>query len=127
MRDMSILFLHLIVTIVKLAGPGGARSIVAEFVLIKQQLLVVNRSRKRCPNLRESDRIVVGLGSPVPSSICQRAVQTALDFRQFAGVDFEIRHDSAAFARKAIASIRRDGTAFVRSGRDRYRHVESPA
>ncbi len=61
MRDLAVLFLHLIVTIVRLAGPGGARSIVAESVLARQQLLIVNRSRKRSPNLRVSDRIVAGL------------------------------------------------------------------
>ena len=61
MPDLGVLFLHLIVTIVRLAGPGGARSIVAESVLARQQLLIVNRSRKRSPNLRVSDRIVAGL------------------------------------------------------------------
>src|SRR3989449_396542 len=60
-RDLAVLFLHLIVTIVRLAGPGGARSIVAESVLARQQLLIVNRFRKRSPNLRVSDRIVAGL------------------------------------------------------------------
>ena len=61
MRDLVVLFLHLIVTIVRLIRPGGARSIVAESVLVKQQLLILNRSRKRSPNLWASDRIVVGL------------------------------------------------------------------
>jgi len=61
MRDLAVLFLHLIVTIVRLAGPGGARSVVAESVLLKQQLLILNRPRKRSPNLRVSDRIVAGL------------------------------------------------------------------
>ena len=61
MRDLVVLFLHLIVSIVRLIRPGGARSIVAESVLIKHQLLILNRSRKRSPNLRASDRIVAGL------------------------------------------------------------------
>jgi hypothetical protein len=61
MHDLVVLFLHLIVTIVRLIRPGGARSIVAESVLVKQQLLILNRSRKRSPNLWASDRIVVGL------------------------------------------------------------------
>ena len=34
---------------------------VAESVLVKHQLLILNRSRKRSPNLRCSDRIVAGL------------------------------------------------------------------
>src|SRR6266581_9695700 len=61
MRDLAVLFLHLIVTIVRLAGPRGARSVVAESVLLKQQLLILNRSRQRSPNLRTSDRLVAGL------------------------------------------------------------------
>ncbi len=60
-RDLAVLFLHLLVTVARLAGPGGARSVVAESVLVKQQLLILNRSRKRSPNLRRSDRMVAGL------------------------------------------------------------------
>jgi putative transposase len=44
-----------------LLGPGGIRSVVAESVLVKHQLLILNRSRARSPNLRTSDRIVAGL------------------------------------------------------------------
>src|SRR4030095_15680078 len=51
----------LLVTVARLAGPGGARSVVAESVLVKHQLLILNRSRKRAPNLRASDRVVAGL------------------------------------------------------------------
>src|SRR5258705_7758026 len=61
MRDLAVLFLHLLTTVARLAGPGGARSVVAESVLVKHQLLILNRSRKRSPNLRPSDRVVAGL------------------------------------------------------------------
>jgi hypothetical protein len=61
MRDLAVLFLHLLATVARLAGPGGARSVVAESVLVKQQLLILNRSRKRSPNLRLADRIVAGV------------------------------------------------------------------
>ena len=30
MRDLAVLFLHLLATVARLAGPGGARSVVAE-------------------------------------------------------------------------------------------------
>jgi hypothetical protein len=60
-RDLAVLFLHLLATATRLAGPGGARSVVAESVLVKHQLLILNRSRKRAPNLRASDRVVAGL------------------------------------------------------------------
>jgi hypothetical protein len=61
MRDLVILFIHVIATLARLLGPGGIRSVVAESVLVKQQLLILNRSRARSPNLRTSDRLVVGL------------------------------------------------------------------
>src|SRR5262249_13344365 len=41
--------------------PGGLRSVVAESVLVRQQLLILNRGRKRSPNLRAADRIIAGL------------------------------------------------------------------
>jgi len=63
MRDLVILFVHVIVTFARLMGPGGLRSVVAESVLVKQQLLILNRSRQRAPNLRTRDRLVAGLCS----------------------------------------------------------------
>jgi putative transposase len=60
MRDLVILFIHLLTTIARLARPGGVRSVVAESLLIKHQLLILNRSRQRAPNLRLSDRLVAG-------------------------------------------------------------------
>ena len=61
MRDLVILFVHIIATFARLLGPGGIRAVVAESVLIKQQLLILNRSRHRSPSLRSSDRLVAGL------------------------------------------------------------------
>ncbi len=61
MRDLAVLLLHLLATVVRLAGPGGARAVVAESVLVKQQLLILNRSRRRSPNLHLADRVVAGV------------------------------------------------------------------
>ena len=61
MHDILIVFVHLIVTVVRLIGPGGLRAVIAESVLTRHQILILNRSRKRAPNLRVSDRIIVGL------------------------------------------------------------------
>src|SRR5206468_2041229 len=61
MRDIFTLFLHAIVTIIRLGQPGGLRSVVAESVLMRHQVLILNRGRKRAPNLRASDRIIAGL------------------------------------------------------------------
>ena len=60
-RDLAILFIHLVVTVARLFGPGGARSVVAESLLVKHQLLILNRSPARAPALRPTDRIIVGL------------------------------------------------------------------
>ncbi len=47
-------------TLVRLLGPGGVRSIVAESLLLKHQLLILNRSRQRSPHLCAWDRILAG-------------------------------------------------------------------
>ncbi len=60
-RDLAILFIHIVVTIARFFGPGGARSVIAESLLIKHQLLIFNRSRVRAPVLRPTDRFIVGL------------------------------------------------------------------
>ena len=61
MRHLVVLFIHFIATLARLLGPGGVRSLVAESLLLKHQLLIVNRSRQRTPNLQSSDRILAGL------------------------------------------------------------------
>ncbi len=61
MRHLAILIIHLIVTITRLFGPGGARSVVAESLLVKHQLVILNRDRERAPNLRPMDRVIAGL------------------------------------------------------------------
>jgi hypothetical protein len=61
MRTLLLLAVHLIVTVARLLQPGGARSIVAESLLLKQQIIIGNRSRHRAPNLSPLDRFVLGL------------------------------------------------------------------
>src|SRR5215813_9908380 len=63
MRDLLILVVHIITTVFRLARPGGLRAVVAESVLTKHQMLILNRSRRRAPNLRMSDRLIAGLCS----------------------------------------------------------------
>ena len=56
--------------------PGGARSVVAESTLLKHQLLILNRSRERAPNLRPMDRIAAGLCALLnrPSRLVRSAI-----------------------------------------------------
>ena len=63
MKDLLILLAHLLTTVAKLLGPGGARAVVADSLLMKQQLLVISRSRRRAPNLSAHDRFLPGFWS----------------------------------------------------------------
>jgi len=63
MKDLLIFLAHLLTTVAKLLGPGSARTVVANSLLMKQQLLVINRSRRRAPNLSVLDRFLFGFWS----------------------------------------------------------------
>jgi hypothetical protein len=63
MKDILLALLHLAVMTAKLSGPGGVRTVIAENLILKQQLIVLRRARHRAPNLALSDRLVCGLGS----------------------------------------------------------------
>jgi hypothetical protein len=77
-----------LVTIAKLVRPGGVRAVVAESLLLKQQLLISSRARRRAPNLNSFDRFLLGLGSLFvpPSRIPKLAVilkpRTVLRFHE---------------------------------------------
>jgi putative transposase len=75
-RELAVFFLHLLATVARLAGPGGARSVVAESVPVKHQVLILNRSRKRSPNVRPADRVVAGLCAVVmrPGRLIRSAI-----------------------------------------------------
>ena len=51
MRQWLILVAHLVVTIIKVVTPAGARSVVAESLILKHQLLILNGFRKKAPKL----------------------------------------------------------------------------
>jgi len=58
MRNLFDFFVHLVGKIIRLSRLGGLRSVVAESVLLKQQTLILNRSRRRTPNLRALDWLI---------------------------------------------------------------------
>jgi putative transposase len=76
MIHLLILAVHLLATIAKLVRPGGIRAVVAESLLLKHQLLISSRARRRAPNLNSVDRLLLGLGSLFvsPSRIPKLAV-----------------------------------------------------
>jgi transposase InsO family protein len=61
MRDVLVLLIHFIVTVVRLGRQGGLRSVIAESVLVRHQLLILNRGRNRAPALHTTDRLIQGL------------------------------------------------------------------
>ncbi len=63
MRTVILLIVHLFTTLAKLVGSGGARAVIAESLLIKHQLIVINRPRRRAPNLGALDRFLFGFWS----------------------------------------------------------------
>ena len=63
MRNLLLTMLHVAVMAAKPGGPGGVRAVIAENLLLRQQLIVLRRSRQRAPNLTRSDRLLCGFWS----------------------------------------------------------------
>jgi putative transposase len=63
MKGLWFSLLHLAVILAKLCGRGGVRAVIAENLLLKQQLIVLRRARRRAPNLTLSNRLLYGFGS----------------------------------------------------------------
>ncbi|MEP7306184.1 MAG: hypothetical protein ABJA98_11760 [Acidobacteriota bacterium] len=63
MKDLLLTLLHLAVVTAKLCGPGGVRAVIAENLVIKQQLIVLRRTRRRAPSLTLRDRLLCGFAS----------------------------------------------------------------
>ncbi|MGH9622875.1 MAG: hypothetical protein ACRD4G_00880 [Bryobacteraceae bacterium] len=61
MRDPLLLAVQLVVTIAKLIRPGGVRSVIAESLLLKHQLIISHRCNRRAPPLTTMDRFALGL------------------------------------------------------------------
>ena len=60
MKDVIYLLFHLLSTLARLAQHGGGRSVNAENLILKQQLIIHSRSRLRAPNLTTRDRTLLG-------------------------------------------------------------------
>jgi len=60
-RALFILIAHLLVTLAKLARPGGLGAVAAESLAVKHQLLIMKRAHRRAPKLTSWDRLVLGV------------------------------------------------------------------
>ena len=76
MKNAIVLLVHLLAGLAVLLGRGGTRAVLAENMLLKHQLLVLQRSRRRAPNLRTPDRLFFGFCSLFLSP--RRLMRTAI-------------------------------------------------
>jgi len=88
MKIIFLLFASFLTTLAKLLGPGGTKAVLAENLLLKQQLLILTRSRQRAPNLSSTNRVLMGFWSlflnprrMAKSAVCIRP-STLLKFHQ---------------------------------------------
>ena len=56
MTTFLLALIHLAVVTATLCRPGGVRAVIAENLVLKQQLLVLRRGRRRAPSLTLQDR-----------------------------------------------------------------------
>jgi len=55
--------MHLLTTLAKLIGLDGTKAVVADSLLMKQRLLVINRSQQHAHNISALDRFLLGFWS----------------------------------------------------------------
>jgi putative transposase len=67
MKCTACLLFHLLTTLAKLIRPGGSRAVIAENLLLRQQLIIHRRARERAPNLTIQDRARLGFLSLFPN------------------------------------------------------------
>ncbi len=60
MRLLLLLLINTITMLLKLTRTGGVRAVISENLILKHQLLIVSRSRKRVPALTPADRFLFG-------------------------------------------------------------------
>ena len=61
MPEAIELLIHFFVSAIKLLKPGGVKVVMAETIAMKQQLIVMNRGKKRSPVLTTPDRFLFGI------------------------------------------------------------------
>jgi hypothetical protein len=54
MLEIIELLTHCLFTLIKLLKPGGMKRLMAESIVMKQQLIVMNRARKKSPGYKKN-------------------------------------------------------------------------
>src|SRR5438132_10467253 len=105
MKDLLLTLLHLAVMTAKLCGPGGGRAVIAENLLLKQQLIVLRRGRHRAPNLTPSDRCSADSGrSSSVQDESERSPSAYAPRRSWRGIRRWCAASTAACSRRARAA-----------------------
>lgn len=60
MKSVAFLFMHLLVLFAKPLKSSGTKAIIAENLMLKQQLIVLSRAQRKAPNLQTGDRFLLG-------------------------------------------------------------------
>ena len=76
MKQFCILLLCCIRLLLRLLRPGGLKAVMAENLMLRQQLIIVNRKRKRAPNLKFLERLslIFFTGLMKPHRLFQSAI-----------------------------------------------------
>jgi len=72
MRYLLLFPYHLMACFIKLLKPGGIKSIAAENLILRQQIIVIKRTRQRSPRLTQADRTLFAILAQI---IPQRRLQ----------------------------------------------------
>ncbi|MFT5451419.1 MAG: putative transposase [Enterobacterales bacterium] len=76
MKDALLLSIHFITMLIRLLQPSGIKAVAAENLTLKKQLLIIQRSRSKAPNLTTMDRLTFGWLAMLlsPKQIAQSAI-----------------------------------------------------
>ena len=78
MKGIIIAVLNFIILFIRLLLPGGIRTVAAENLALRKQLIYFSRGMKRSPKLKTSDRIIFGCLSSMISIKCLSKIAITL-------------------------------------------------
>jgi hypothetical protein len=118
MKDFLLTLLHLTVMVARLCDAGGVRAVIAENLLLKQQLIVLQRRRRRVPRPTRTDRILCGFGSLFLS--LGRIRRVAIALRPSTLLAFHQGLGASQIPSAVLVNARPEEARTERSGRDTH-------
>ncbi len=81
MKTLFLLIIHFVVLIFKLLKPSGLKTVAAENLAIRQQLMIATRKRHRSPSLTPLERFLFGLWAMlIPKHRIKKVYYQARDY-----------------------------------------------